>query len=322
MNKFQEITTFTAVVDAGSFVKAAERLNTSKAAVSRHLFDLETRLGVRLLHRTTRKLSLTDEGAIFYERCKEILAAIESAENEITFHAEDVSGHIRINAPFSFGIRTLAPLWGEFHQKYPKVTLDVELSDRLVDVVDEGYDLAIRIAALTSSTLVSKKLTDTRIILCASPKYLKEHGTPKKPANLIDHQMINYSYWAGKDEWSFQGPQGKESVRIKPFMQTNNGDTCLAAALAHQGIVLQPSFIVGEALRAGDLIEIMSQYKSIELGVYAIFPTRKHIAPKVRALIDFLVEYFSKKSPLVSHATKRQARAETYGAIKKRPTSL
>ena len=150
MNKFQEITTFTAVVDAGSFVKAAERLNTSKAAVSRHLFDLETRLGVRLLHRTTRKLSLTEEGEVFYERCKEILAAIESAENEITFHAEDVSGHIRINAPFSFGIRTLAPLWGAFHQKYPKVTLDVELSDRLVDVVEEGYDLAIRIAALTA----------------------------------------------------------------------------------------------------------------------------------------------------------------------------
>ena len=295
MDKFQEITTFTAVVDAGSFVKAADRLNMSKAAVSRHLVDLETRLGIRLLHRTTRKLSLTEEGELFYQRCKDILETIESAENEITSHTDDVSGLIRINAPFSFGIRKLAPLWGIFHQKYPKVTLDVVLSDRLVDVVDEGYDVAIRIAALSSSTMVSKKLTDTRIILCASPKYLKEHGTPTKPADLVNHQAINYSYWAGKEEWSFDGPKGKESVHIKPFMQTNNGDTCLAAALAHQGIVLQPSFIVGEALRAGDLIEIMPQYKSIELGVYAIFPTRKHIAPKVRVLIDFLVEYFSKK---------------------------
>jgi DNA-binding transcriptional LysR family regulator len=223
------------------------------------------------------------------------LETIESAENEITSHTEDVSGQIRINAPFSFGIRKLAPLWGIFHQKYPKVTLDVVLSDRLVDVVDEGYDIAIRIAALTNSTMVSKKLTTTRIILCASPTYLKEHGTPKKPADLMNHQVINYSYWAGKEEWSFDGPNGGESVNIKPFMQTNNGDTCLSAALAHQGIVLQPSFIVGDAIRAGDLVEIMPKYKSIELGIYAIFPTRKHIAPKVRVLIDFLVDYFSKK---------------------------
>ena len=295
MDKFQEITTFTAVVDAGSFVKAAERLNTSKAAVSRHVVDLETRLGVRLLHRTTRKLSLTEEGGLFYGRCKEILESLEGAENEITSHTDDVSGHIRINAPFSFGIRKLAPLWGIFHQKYPKVTLDVTLSDRLVDVVDEGYDIAIRIAALANSTMVSKKLTDTRIILCASPKYLKEHGTPRKPADLVNHQVINYSYWAGKEEWSFEGPKGKESVHIKPFMQTNNGDTCLIAAIANQGIVLQPSFIVGDAVRAGDLEEIMPQYKSIELGIYAIFPTRQHVAPKVRVLIDFLAEYFSKK---------------------------
>lgn len=295
MDKFQEITTFTAVVDAGSFVKAADRLNTSKAAVSRHVVDLEIRLGVRLLHRTTRKLSLTEEGEIFYGRCKEILETLEGAENEITSHTDDVSGHIRINAPYSFGIRKLAPLWGIFHQKYPKVTLDVTLSDRLVDVVDEGYDIAIRIAALSNSTMVSKRLTDTRIVLCASPKYLKEHGTPKKPADLVNHQVINYSYWAGKEEWSFAGPKGQESVHIKPFMQTNNGDTCLVAALANQGIVLQPSFIVGDAIRAGDLVEIMPQYKSIELGIYAIFPTRQHIAPKVRVLIDFLVDYFSKK---------------------------
>lgn len=295
MDKFQEITTFTAVVDAGSFVKAADRLGMSKAAVSRHLVDLETRLGIRLLHRTTRKLSLTEEGELFYGRCKEILETLESAENEITSHTDDVSGHIRINAPFSFGIRKLAPLWGIFHQKYPKVTLDVVLSDRLVDVVDEGYDIAIRIAALTNSTMVSKKLTTTRIILCASPTYLKEHGIPKQPADLVNHQVINYSYWAGKEEWSFDGPKGKESVNIKPFMQTNNGDTCLVAALAHQGIVLQPSFIVGDAIRAGDLVEIMPQYKSIELGIYALFPTRQHIAPKVRVLIDYLVDYFSKK---------------------------
>ncbi|MBU3638729.1 LysR family transcriptional regulator [Polynucleobacter sp. AP-RePozz3-80-G7] len=295
MDKFQEITTFTAVVDAGSFVKAADRLGMSKAAVSRHLVDLETRLGIRLLHRTTRKLSLTEEGELFYGRCKEILETLESAENEITSHTDDVSGHIRINAPFSFGIRKLAPLWGIFHQKHPKVTLDVALSDRLVDVVDEGYDIAIRIAALTNSTMVSKKLTTTRIVLCASPTYLKQYGIPKKPADLVNHQVINYSYWAGKEEWSFDGPKGKESVNIKPFMQTNNGDTCLVAALAHQGIVLQPSFIVGDAIRAGDLVEIMPQYKSIELGIYALFPTRQHIAPKVRVLIDYLVEYFSKK---------------------------
>jgi DNA-binding transcriptional LysR family regulator len=295
MNKFQEITTFTAVVDAGSFVKAADRLNMSKAAVSRHLLDLETRLGVRLLHRTTRKLSLTEEGELFYARCQDILETIESAENEITSHSDDASGQLRINAPLSFGIRKLAPLWGIFHQKYPKVRLDVVLSDRVVDVVDEGYDIAIRIAALSNSTMVSKKLTETRIILCASPTYLKDHGAPKRPADLAAHQIIQYSYWAGKEAWEFTGPAGKESVIVNPFMQTNNGDTCLVAALAHQGIILQPSFIVGEAIRSGDLVELMPKYRSLELGIYAIFPTRKHIAPKVRVLIDFLVDYFSKK---------------------------
>lgn len=283
---------FVAVIEAGSFVHAAEALHSSKAAVSRHISELESRLGVRLLHRTTRKLSLTEEGEVFFERCKELLSNLDEAEAEITSRKADASGLLRINVPVSYGIRVLAPLWGEFHRLYPRVKLDVELADRTVDLVEEGYDLAIRIASLPNSTLVSKQLTSTRIMLCASPQYIKQHGEPLKPGELKHHQLIGYTYWSLKDEWVFEGPQGQERVKTTPFMRTNNGDTCLAAALEGEGIILQPSFLVADALKNGQLIELMPNYRSIELGIYAVYPTRKYVSPKVRVLIDFLTKYF------------------------------
>jgi DNA-binding transcriptional LysR family regulator len=292
MDKFLEMQTFAAVVDAGSFVKAADALAMSKAAVSRYVGDLEARLGVRLLHRTTRSLSLTEEGQVFHARCKELLSEVDEAEAEITSGIADASGLVRVNAPVTFGIRHLAPLWGEFRAMHPKVTLDVTLADRVVDLVDEGYDLAIRIATLPNSTLISKRLSTTRMVLCASPHYLEQRGTPRRPAELADHAIIAYSYWSTKDEWHFDGPQGKVSVRTQPCMHTNSGDTCRAAALAHQGVILQPSFLVGEDLLAGTLVELMPGFKSIELGIYAVYPTRKHVSPKVRVLIDFLADCF------------------------------
>ncbi|MDO8771835.1 MAG: LysR family transcriptional regulator [Burkholderiaceae bacterium] len=293
MDRFLEMQTFSAVVDAGSFVKAAEALGLSKAAMSCYVGDLETRLGVRLLHRTTRRLSLTEEGEVFYARSKELLAGVDEAEAEITSRSGAASGLLRINAPVTFGILHLAPLWGVFHSQYPQVLLDVTLVDRVVDLVDEGYDVAIRIATLPSSTLISKRLTSTRMVLCASPTYLQTHGRPVQPAELAAHAVISYSYWSTRDEWHFEGPQGPVSVKTHPCIHTNSGDTCRAAALAHQGIILQPSFLVGDDLAAGTLVELMPEFRSIELGIYAVYPTRKHMPPKVRVLIDFLTEHFA-----------------------------
>ncbi|MDO8252270.1 MAG: LysR family transcriptional regulator [Rhodoferax sp.] len=293
MDRFLEMQTFNAVVDAGSFVKAADALDVSKAAVSRYVADLEARLGVRLLQRTTRRLSLTEEGQVFYARSKELLAGVEEAEIEVSSRSAAASGLLRVNAPLTFGIRHLAPLWGVFRTRYPNVTLDVTLADRVVDLVEEGYDVAIRIATLPSSTLISKRLASTRMVLCASPQYLKLHGVPRQPAELAAHAVISYSYWSTKDEWHFDGPQGPVSVKTKPCMHTNNGDTCRAAALAHQGVILQPTFLVGEDLAAGTLVELMPEFHSLEMGIYAIYPTRKHVPPKVRALVDFLAGHFA-----------------------------
>ena len=293
MDRFLEMQSFSAVVDAGSFVKAAEALGLPKAAMSRYVADLETRLGVRLLHRTTRRLSLTEEGEVFYARAKELLAGVDEAEAEITSRSGAPGGLLRINAPLTFGILHLAPLWGVFRSQYPMVTLDITLADRMVDLVDEGYDVAIRIATLPSSTLVSKRLATTRMVLCASPHYLAVHGEPVQPAELASHAVISYTYWSTKDEWHFEGPQGPVSVKTQPCIHTNSGDTCRAAALAHQGIILQPSFLVGGDLASGTLVELMPQFHSIDIGIYAVYPTRKHVAPKVRVLIDFLVDHFA-----------------------------
>jgi len=245
MDRFLEMQTLVAVVDAGSFVKAADSLGLSKAAVSRYVADLEARLGVRLLQRTTRRLSLTEAGQVFYTRSKELLAGVDEAEAELTSRSGAASGLLRINAPVTFGILHLAPLWGLFRSQYPDVALDLTLADRVVDLVEEGYDMAIRIATLPSSTLVSKRLASTRMLLCASPAYLAAHGTPLHPRELAGHAVIAYTYWAAKDEWHFDGPEGTVSVTTRPCIHANNGDTCRAAALAHQGIILQPSFLVG-----------------------------------------------------------------------------
>jgi DNA-binding transcriptional LysR family regulator len=277
------------VVDAGSFVGAADALNVSKAAVSRIVAELELRLGVRLLHRTTRRLSLTDEGEVFVARCRELLAGVDEAEAEITERSGQAAGVLKVSAPFSFGVLHLAPLWGPFMAAHPRLQLEVTLSDRFVDLVDEGFDVAIRIARLASSSLVSRRLSSTRMVLCASPRYLKLHGTPKQPADLADHTVIAYSLLAAGDTWDFEGPAGTVAVKVRPRMRTNSGDVCRAVALAHEGIVLQPAFLVEEDLRAGTLVEVMPGYRSHELGVYAVYPSRKHLLPKVRLLIDYLV---------------------------------
>ncbi len=288
----QQLNSFLAVVKAGSFVGAADALGLSKAAVSRHVAELEQRLGVRLLHRTTRRLSLTDDGQRFHARAGELVEALQALEAETASRGGEATGLLRINAPVTFGNLHLAPLWPRFTAAHPKVSLDITLNDRVVDLVDEGYDLAVRITPLANSQLVSRRLATTRIVLCASPGYLAAHGTPTQPRELVDHQVLAYSYWTTGDDWRFAGPDGEVAVRVQPRIHTNSGDTCRIAALEHQGIILQPDFLVGPDLQAGTLVELMPDYRSIDLGIHAVYATRKHLPMKTRRLVDFLVEAF------------------------------
>jgi DNA-binding transcriptional LysR family regulator len=290
MDLLQAMKTYTAVVEAGSFVGAMDATGLSKPAVSRHVGELEEHLGTRLLQRTTRRLSMTSEGQAYYLRCKEILAAVQEAEAEVGASTLEAQGPLRIGAPQTFGALHLAGLWGRFAAENPQVTLDIVLSDRTVDLVEEGYDLVVRIARLTESSLVTRPLATTRMVLCASPAYLAAHGIPTDPKALAGHDVISYSYWASGNTWTFQGPAGEVSVRTRSRIHANNGDTCRAAALADQGIILQPDFLIYEDLRHGTLVEIMPEFRSVELGIFAVYPTRKQLPLKVRRLVDFLVD--------------------------------
>ena len=224
----------------------------------------------------------------------ERLRRLEELEADTASIGGEPGGLLRINAPVTFGNLHLAPLWPRFLAEHPKVSLDIVLNDRVVDLVDEGYDLAIRITTLGSSQLVSRRLGTTRIVLCASPAYLDAHGTPGHPRELSEHAVFAYSYWTGGDDWRFTGPEGEVSVRVQPRMRSNSGDSCRVAALEGQGIILQPDFLVGPDLRAGTLVELMPRYRSLELGIHAVYPTRKHLPMKTRRLVDFLVEAFAR----------------------------
>lgn len=293
MDQLRQIEAFVAVVQAGSFVKGAERLDTSKAVVSRLVIELEARLGTRLLNRTTRRLSLTDSGADYFERCRHILDDLGEANAAASASGAIPRGKLKINAPLSFGNLHLAPLWGEFLKLYPQVELDIVLTDRVIDLVDEGFDLAIRIARLQGSTLVSRKLASDRVVLCASPGYLRAAPPIKRIEDIADHNAIAYSWWSGGDVWTFEGPGGKAaSVTTHACLRANSGDTCRAAALADQGLIYQPAFLVGPDLQSGRLVEILPQYKGPVLDIHAVYPSRRHVSGKVRAMVDFLVEAF------------------------------
>jgi DNA-binding transcriptional LysR family regulator len=294
MDRFREMQVFTAVVEAGSFVGAADAFGLSPAAVSRQLAALESRLGVRLLNRTTRQLSLTGEGEIFLGRARQLLEELSEAEAEVSERSAEVIGRLRINAPVSFGVRHLADLWGTFLDQHPRLQLDITLSDRTVDLVEEGYDLAIRIGRLPDSMLIGRQLSTTRMVLCASPEYVKQNGAPEHPSELADHAVWSYSYFALGDEWRFTGPEGNASVHLRPRLHSNNGDTCRAGALQHLCIVLQPGFLVGADVRAGRLVELLPEYSAGDLGIHALYPSRRHVAPKVRLMIDFLATALSK----------------------------
>ncbi len=293
MDRFREIETYVAVVEAGSFVKAAERLRISKSVASRIISDLEERLGGRLLQRTTRQLSLTEAGEAYYQRCLQIIDELQEADGVVSMHSSNAVGLLKVNAPLTFGTLHLARYWGEFLHRNPQLNLDITLMDRFVDLVSEGFDMAIRVSTqLQTSSLITRKLASSRVVLCASPEYLEKNGIPKTPEEMAGHDFVGYSYWLAGNNLKLSSEDRVEGIKIHPRLRVNNGDTCRAAALDGLGIIFQPTFIVGEDLKTGSLIEILPEWHSEEAGIYAVYPVRKHLSGKVRALVDYLVEVF------------------------------
>jgi DNA-binding transcriptional LysR family regulator len=298
MDRLRAFEVFAAVVGQGSFTRAADKLDTSPANVTRYVNELEESLGARLLNRTSRRLSLTETGETLYDRALSILEDVAEAEAVASTAAIQPRGRLRVNAPLSFGIRHLAPLWPRFCARYPDIELDISLVDRVVDLVEEGYDLAVRISHGGSPTLVSRKLATTRHMICASPDYVARHGTPASPGDLKDHVCIAYTFSDSDDEWRLLDDAGKEhSVAVRKIMRTNNGDTARAAALAGLGIIRQPTFLIGEDLRRKRLVPLLTGYHMPETDVRAVYPSRRHLSAKVRVMVDFLAEAFRGTPP-------------------------
>ena len=298
MDRLRAFEVFVTVVSRQGFAKAAQALDTSPANVTRYIAELESHLGSRLLNRHSRKLSLTESGAALYERAQAILHDVAEAEAISSSAAVTPRGRLRVNAPLSFGVRQLAPLWATFAHRHPEVELDVTLVDRVVDIVEEGFDLAIRISRGGSQQHAARKLATSRNVVCASPGYLRKHGRPKTPADLARHACIGYTHAATGHEWQLHADDGQvHAVRIRSAMQTNNGDTAAAAAVAGLGIIWQPTFIVGDHLRAGRLVPVLAGYRIPDIDILAVYPSRRHLSAKVRAMIDFLAEEFSGTPP-------------------------
>jgi DNA-binding transcriptional LysR family regulator len=294
LDALTDIAVFVRVVERGSFTLAADDLALSRAVVSKYLSRLEDRLGARLLHRTTRRLSLTEAGAALFEASRGALERIEEAEAAVARFQAKPRGRLRVSAPMSFGILHLGPAMADFSRAYPEVTLDVRLDDRYVNLVEDGFDLAVRIGELTDSSLVARKLAHTRTVACASPAYLARHGEPETPEDLAAHDCLIYSYLA--DVWRFTAPDGREiPVAVKGSLRINNGIVLAEAAVAGHGILVTPTFYVAPLLRDGRLRQILARYKAKELGIHAVYPQRGHVPPKVRAFVDFLAQRFGRK---------------------------
>lgn len=281
MDRLQAMRIFVTVVNEGSFVQAAEKLEVSPQLVSKSLNQLEEHLGVRLLNRTTRRQHLTEAGSAYFARAQQVLADIDDMELQLSGLQQSARGVLRISAPVSFAIRHLAPLLVSFQEAYPEVVVDLQLNDRKVDIVEEGFDIALRIGKLESSSLIAKRLAPVRLVYCAAPQYIAEQGEPHDLAALRDHRYLHYSYM---DE-SFVPAAAQ-------VMRSNNGDVLVAAACEGAGIALQPTFIACEALRTGRLQTILRSYEPEPIALYAIFAHRQFMASKVRAFLDFIDGYF------------------------------
>mgnify|MGYP002712199723 FL=1 len=298
MDRLRAFEVFATVVGQGSFTRAADKLETSPANVTRYVNELEEMLGARLLNRTSRRLSLTETGKTLYDRALSILEEVAEAEAIASSTAMQPRGRLRINEPLSFGILHLAPLWPRFMARYPDIELDISLVDRLVDLVDEGFDLAVRISRGGSPSLISRKLAAIHHFVCASPDYVARHGAPQTPDDIKNHACIAYAYSASAEEWRLLDGDGKlHAVPVSNIFHTNNGETACAAAAAGFGLILQPTFLIGELLRQGRLVRLLPDYHTPEIDVLAVYPSRRHVSAKVRVMVDFLVEAFRGKPP-------------------------
>ena len=291
MDSLTDIAVFVRVVESGSFTAAAERLDISKSVVSKYVTRLEDQLGARLLNRTTRRLSLTEVGRIFYERSRVGLADIEDAKAEVSRLQSEPRGTLRINAPMSFGILHIAPALPEFLELYPDVTIDMNLDDRKVDVIGGGFDVSVRISELPDSSLVARRLGPCRHAIVAAPAYLERCGTPRTPEELLDHNIITYRYQESSLEWHFQTPDNKPTfVTVSGSMKMNNSLAIRGAILEGAGVTRTPTFVVGKDIQVGRLVPVLCDYEILEVTIFLVYPQRRHLSPKVRAFVDFMAK--------------------------------
>lgn len=289
MDRLAELDIFARTVTAGSMSAAGRELGLSPPVVSKRIKSLEERLGTRLLQRTTRQLALTESGKGFYERVVAILASVDEAEAWVSRRAAAARGTLRVTAPTSFGRMHIAPHLVDFLAAYPEITLDLSLSDSFVDIVAEGYDLAIRIADLQDSSLVAKRLAPSHRVLCAAPGYLAARGRPQRLADLAGHSLLVHN----ADQWRLDGPQGPATVKVESAVRTNSSEVIREAVLAGLGIALRSTWDVGPEIDSGRLKIVLPDWRaSARVAVHAVYPSRRHLAHKVRVFMDFLGERF------------------------------
>lgn len=289
MDRFEDMRCFVHVVDHGSVTRAAETLAIAPSAVSRRIKELEGRLGVQLLARTTRRMKLTEAGQTFYDRALRILADVEEAEGEVSDASRALAGPLRVAAPLDFGTAHLAPLLNAFAAEHPALVLDLELSDRIADLVGEGFDLALRIGALRDSSLVARKLGEVGMAVVAAPQLLARLGHPARPEDVADWPALVYAGSERADIWRFVRPDGAEgSVQVAVRMRANNGGVLAEAAAEGLGVTLQPDFIVEPSLASGRLVRVLDDHDWPGLSLYAVYPQTRHLSLKARTFIDFL----------------------------------
>ena len=297
MEGFGAIPVFVAVAEKGGFSAAARSLGISKSAVSKRINQLEAQLGVRLLHRTTRKLSLTEAGKRYFEHATQALAAAGQAVDAVTELQGEPKGQLRISTPMSFGRLHVAPMIPKFMKHYPKLRIDLVMDDQKVDLVAGGFDVAIRAGNLPASTLIARKLAPVHLVICASPDYIDRYDQPSTPAELTHHNCVLYSYSSDVDVWTLIGEGERETVTVSGSYQVNNSEALLDAIREGIGIGRLPTFVAGPDLKNGRLVKLFKSYRIPDYTIYAVFPERQYLPAKVRAFLDFAIEYFGGDQP-------------------------
>ena len=298
MDRLTEMEAFVRVVELGGFTEAAKKMGVSKSAISKHVAALEARLGARLLNRTTRRVNPTEIGLAYYDRASRVLSDAVEADAMASSMQASPKGELRVSGPLSFGVRHLAPAVAAFLNEYPEVSARVTLDDRFVELVAEGYDLAIRVGALPDSSLMAKKLGESAMTLIAAPRYLERRGWPATVDALAEHDLLHYSNLSSGNVWKLRGAHGEEKqLRATGRLTFNNGDALLRAAEDGLGVALSPAFISAEALRAGQVVESRPDARPAAVGVWAVYPSGRFLQPKLRVFIDFLAERFKGAGP-------------------------